>query len=241
MPLSVVRDAAAVAEQWGLVTGGPGRGLLDLRRCGDQYLALQGRVDLPVLEFLPDVIDDLHARRALLCAGTIVVDAFREEIIRGRGVEHARQCVPDAFAPAVTDAIAINLFAAAVALMARLSDGQPAGCVGEEIIALELISHAELELLQDVDDGRLTEEEAEGGVAELSSLFELFGDSDVLDMLEMREPSDAALALTSARHRWLGIADQRAQNWFVPFAYTAPTGYLADCGDLSADLGADHY
>lgn len=38
-------------------------------------------------------------------------------------------------ATAVTDSIALDLFAAAVALMTRLSHEQPAGCVAEEILA----------------------------------------------------------------------------------------------------------
>jgi hypothetical protein len=216
--------------------------VVTLSRSGDQFLALEGLVDPTVLRFLPDVIDNLHARRALLFAGAVVVDAFREAIIHGRAVEHARRCVPDAFAPAVRHSMAINLFAAAVALMVRLSDGQPAGCVGEEVIALELISQAELWLFQEVDDGRLSVDDADHAVAALQSLFELFGDSDVLDMVSMREPSDAAVALTSTRNVWRGVADQRAaQNWFTPFADTAPAGHLADGGNLSANRVADRY
>jgi hypothetical protein len=238
-PLTVVRATAELAEHWGLIESEPGEGVVTLRRSGEQYLAFDGLVDTTVLRFLPDVIDDLHARRALLCAGTVVVDAFREAIIRGRAVEHARRCVPDAFAPAVTDAMAIDLFAAAVALMARLSDGQPAGCVGEEVIAVELIRQAELWLVQELDEGRLTADAADNAVAELQSLFELFGDCDVIDMLSMHEPSDAAVALTSQRNVWLGVADQRTQNWFTPFADTAPTGHLAGGGNLSADRVAD--
>jgi hypothetical protein len=201
----------ALAEDWGLVVSGIGRGLVGRCRSGDQYLALQGRVEQPVLLFLPHVIDDLHARQALLCAGTVMVDEFRDAIIRGRGMEHARRCVPDAFAPAVTDALAIDLFAASVAL-----------------IAVELISQAEWWLQQELDDLRLTADDMDHATGELSSLFDLFGDSDALAMFEMSEPSDAALARTTPQHQWLGMADQRVDKWFVPFAFTPPTGYLTD-------------
>jgi hypothetical protein len=117
-----------------------------------------------------------------------------------------------------------------------LSAGQPAGCVGEEIMAVELVSQAELWLDHDVEDGRLTANAKEQAAVELSSLFELFGDSDVLAMFEMQEPSDAAVARTTAQSRWLGIADQRLQNWLVPFGDVTPTGYLTDGGDRSAGV-----
>src|SRR5919106_1538086 len=42
-----------------------------VRDAGRQYLALEGSVDPAVLGFLPFAIDHLHARRALLDAGTI--------------------------------------------------------------------------------------------------------------------------------------------------------------------------
>jgi hypothetical protein len=78
-----------------------------LRDAGRQYLALEGSVDPAVLRFLPFVIDDLHARRALLDAGTIVVDEFRAALLDGRAIVHAQDLVPEAFAPAITERIAI--------------------------------------------------------------------------------------------------------------------------------------
>jgi hypothetical protein len=50
--------------------------------------------------------------------------------------------VPEAFAPAITERIAIDLFAASVALMARLSDNEPAGCVAEEVVAVVAMEEA---------------------------------------------------------------------------------------------------
>jgi hypothetical protein len=106
---------------------------------GRQYLALQGGVPRHVLRFLPHIIDDLRAREALLFGGTVLVDEFRYQLLTGQGVAHVAELVPPALAAAVDEALALNLFAAAVALMARLSEGSPAGCVAEEIIAVELI------------------------------------------------------------------------------------------------------
>jgi hypothetical protein len=42
----------------------------------------------------------------------------------------------------VTDRIAVDLFAAAVAFVARLSDERPAGCVGEEVLIVGMITEA---------------------------------------------------------------------------------------------------
>jgi hypothetical protein len=58
--------------------------------------------------------------------------------------------------------------------------------------------------------------------------FELFEDDDVLNMFEMAEPADAALAGHDPINQQLGVADQRVQSWFHAFGGTAPTGYLRD-------------
>src|SRR4051794_16817017 len=44
---------------------------------GRQFLARGGDGDRTVLTFLADPIDDLHAREALLAAGSLLVDEFR--------------------------------------------------------------------------------------------------------------------------------------------------------------------
>src|SRR2546421_64247 len=79
-----------------------------------------------------------------------------------------------AFASAVDEALALDLFAAAVALLARLSAGHPAGCDAEEILAVGLIEHATAQLEMRADNGELTEAEAASAVEALGGVFELF-------------------------------------------------------------------
>ncbi len=190
---------------------------------GQQYLARGGEVSRDLLRFMPRTVDDLNAREALLSAGTVLVDEYRDHILRGRGVEYAEEIVPPAFAQAVSERLALNLFAAAVALLARLSDGRPAGCVAEEIVAVSLIEGVQYQL--DMSD--LTVDEAKAAeVAAKNGLFELFEDDDVLDLFDMEEPSDAALAGHSRINQEAGIADQRMESWFKPFNWTVSTGYL---------------
>jgi hypothetical protein len=55
-----------------------------LLKAGRQYLAREGAVSYWELRFLAGSIDDLLARKALLRAGTIVVDEFRDRILSGR-------------------------------------------------------------------------------------------------------------------------------------------------------------
>jgi hypothetical protein len=176
--------------------------------------------------FLPHIIDDLNAREALLTAGTILVDEFRAAVLSGEAVGHARELVPPAFAGAVDRRLALNLFAASVALMARLSDGAPAGCVGEEIISVGLMEEAQLWLEMRAEEGALGEDEEHAARNELRSLFELFDDDDVLNMFEMVEPADAALARNDPVNQQMGVADQRVESWFNPFGGTSATGYL---------------
>jgi hypothetical protein len=136
----VIRMDIGQLHALGLVLDGLREGLPPiLPRAGRQFLARDGDADHDVLGFLPRVIDDLNAREALLVAGTLVVDEFRVALLRGAAVEHAQQLVPPAFITAVDDRLALDLFAAAVALMARLSDGAPAGCVAEEIMSVGLM------------------------------------------------------------------------------------------------------
>jgi hypothetical protein len=197
-----------------------------LLRAGRQYLQRRGRVDHEALAFLAKTIDDLHAREALLHAGTLLVDQFRAAVLAGDSVDHARSIVPAAFAPAITERIALDLYASAVALMARLSDGAPAGCVAEEILAVALTEEARGWLEMRADSGELDEPSALEAGNELRSLFDLFQDDDVLDLFHMKEPADAALAGQSWLNQQMGVADQRIEAWFHPFAWTPPTGYL---------------
>jgi hypothetical protein len=59
-------------------------------------------------------------------------------------------------------------------------------------------------------------------------LFELFEDDDVLDLFDMAEPADAAMAGHDPINRQLGVVDQRLEAWFDPFGSAAPTGYLRE-------------
>lgn len=200
-----------------------------LLKAGRQYLARDGAVPYWELRFLATAIDDLVARAALLHAGTIVVDEFRDQILSGEGVEYAaNMLVPPAFVSAVDDRIALDLYSAGVSLMTRLSADQPAGCVAEEIVAVALISEAKawLEMLE--SDGEISPEEARAAAEEMTGLFELFQDDDVLGMFEMEEPADAALARHDPVNHQLGVADQGIESWFDPFSWAAPTGYLAE-------------
>lgn len=210
-----------------LLSGRDEHGTPMLLAAGRQFLDAQGHVPWEVLHFLPSVVDDLHAREALLVAGVVLVDEFRYQLLNGGGVEHAAELVPPAFAAAVDEALALDLFAAAVALMARLSDGVPAGCVAEEIIAVRLIEQATGRLEGRADEGELTEVQVGAAANELHGVYELFQDDDVLKMFDMVEPADAALAEYDPIHQQLGVADQRVEAWFKPFGGTIPTGYIS--------------
>ena len=188
-----------------------------LRNAGRQFLAEKASVPHDVLRFLPRVIDDLRAREALLAAGTILIDEFRAAWLDADPDEHARELVPAAFAAAVDERVALDLYAAAVALMARLSEGVPAGCVAEEIVAVSLIEQARTWLELRADDGELTAEELEAARQEFQGLFEFFEDDDVLAMFDMAEPADAALAGHDQINEQLGVVDQRLETWFDPF------------------------
>jgi hypothetical protein len=82
-----------------------------------------------------------------------------------------------------------------------------------------------------VEDGDMNEGEAEHARGELRGLFELFEDDDVLDLFEMSEPADAALAGHDLIKRQLGVVDQRIEAWFQPFGGVTSTGYLHETSD----------
>jgi hypothetical protein len=152
------------------------------------------------------------------------VQQFRASILAGDGVTHAQAIVPDAFATAVTERLALDRYAAAIALMARLSDESPAGCVAEEILAVELIGEATDRIETLAEAGSLSREEGAAAIEALRSLFDLFEDDDVLAMFEMAEPADAALAGQSRHNILLGVADQPVEGWFRPFITAARRG-----------------
>lgn len=197
-----------------------------LLHAGKQFLSRRGEFPWYDLAFLPDHIDDLYSRSALRRAGFILLDDFRSAVLSGHEafVGHARMVVPRAFEPAVDLQLAAGLHAAAAALTARLSVGEPPACVAEEILLVHLIEVAEV-LLVDVDDG-LTDDERREAVEALKGVFDLCGDRDVMFMFDMEEPADAAVAGHSPVYRVAGVADQRIEAWFTPFGYSIPTGHL---------------
>lgn len=141
-----------------LLSGRDEHGTPLLLATGRQFLNVGGEVPWDVLHFLPSVVDDLHAREALLFAGSVLVDEFRHQLLGATHVEHAAELVPPGFAEAVDEALAVDLFAAAIALLARLSAGEPASCVAEEILAVRLIEEAAGRLESRAASGELTEE-----------------------------------------------------------------------------------
>jgi hypothetical protein len=230
-PDTVLADTKQL-EAFGLILSGVEEGLPPiLLNAGRQYLSERGTTPRDVLVFLPHTIDDLNARRAILHAGSVLIDEFRYQISVGNASDYARDLVPPAFVESVTAGLAIDLFGAAVALLARLSHGSAAGCVAEEIVAVRLLDEAASSLEMEVEGGALTREEAGAATRELSSLFELFQDDDVLGMFDMKEPADAAVSGESAMARQLGIADQRLAAWFEPFFGLPATGHLSAAED----------
>lgn len=203
-----------------------------LLEAGRQFIARDGHVPHWELRFLAKTLDDLLARKALLHAGTILVDEFRDQILSGEGPGYAaNELVPPAFASAVNERLTLDLYAASVALMARLSSDEPAGCVAEEILAVAVMEQAKVWLELREADGEISTAESRAAADEMRGLFELFEDDDVLDMFAMEEPADAALAGHDPIKLELGVADQRIESWFLPFGWTAPTGYLAERED----------
>jgi hypothetical protein len=227
--VSNVREKIEHLEGIGLLFSGLDEGLPPmLRDAGRQFLERGGHVPHEVLRFLPRFIDDLYGREALLHAGTALVDEFRYQLLNGDAVDHAAHLVPSAFAEALDERLALDLFAATVALMVRLSDEKPACCVAEEIMAVGLLDDARAWLKARYERQELTEVEAASAADALGGLFELFEDNDVLEMFEMREPSDAALAEHDPLNRQFGVVDQRIESWFKPFGWAIPTGYIGE-------------
>jgi hypothetical protein len=134
--------------------------------------------------------------------------------------------VPPAFVGAVDDRLALRLLDAGVALMARLSCGDAAGCVAEEVMAVALMNEAAVRLEMRKDEGEIDQEQMRAATAELRGLFELFEDDDVLNLFDMAEPSDAALAGHAPINQQMGVVDQRIESWFKPFGGITPTGHL---------------
>ena len=211
-------------ERWGLASRGGDGTAPRMFDAGGQFLARHGRVPVETLDFLSGPIDDLNAREALRRASFILMDEFTEATAEGDAVDFVRErIVPSAFSAAVDVRLATRLYASASALCVRLSDGRPAGCVAEEIVAVALMQEAEalLELHEE-----LPPEDVKRAAGELRGLFELFQDDDVLNLFEMADPGDAAVAGHDPINRQMGVVDQRVEAWFEPFGWTTAAGHL---------------
>lgn len=223
-------QALREADRYGLCLAGldPEYSEPVLLDTGRQFLAREGHVEWDVLAFLPHYLDDLYAREALIHAGSIAADEFRHAILAGDGVAYAREVVPVAFAEALDEGLALDLYGALLSLLARLSNGAPAGCVAEEILAVHLMNEANIVLEGWAEDERITADEVEAACGDLKGLFELFQDDDVLNMFRMKEPGDAALMGHSFTYQQTGVADQRVEAWFKAFGGTTPTGRVGE-------------
>src|SRR5450755_2880565 len=79
-----LRGEVEELDRAGLLLSGVGEAQPPLLlSAGRQYLASGGDISSEVLDFLPRVIDDLHAREALLHGGVVLVDEFRDQLLHG--------------------------------------------------------------------------------------------------------------------------------------------------------------
>ena len=168
-----MRAVAAYAQGAGLVCmsarGAPWR----LTRAGRQFLGRGGSVDDSVLVFLPQTIDDLNARSALMRGGAALVAEFRDALLDGRLRHHAAKLVPGAFCGVIDELLALDLFTAAIALTARLEAEQPPACMAEQMLTAQLVGYAGAALDEAVASGSLSRADAEAARAEFRSLGRL--------------------------------------------------------------------
>ena len=119
---------------------------------------------------------------------------------------------PRGIRPALTPLLLRKLHAAASLVgwkLAQPGTPLPPGCIGEELM-LELIRREAVELLE-------LEEAPEASIRATRGIYEVCEDDDVLDLFEMQEPADAAIALSNPVNVQLGKADMRIEKWFEPF------------------------
>jgi hypothetical protein len=211
LSLGVVQARLLELEEAGLIRSMTGTAPR-LVTAGRQYLRRRGEVEPELLGFLPKLIEDLEARRALLEAGAELVDEFRLAVHCRSEAVYVRQLLPACSAERLDRGLAINLFAAAISLLSRLSCAARPACLAEEMIALALLEQARIKLEAELVAGVLDSEQCLDAQRSLSSLFDLFED-------------DQALRLWSPE----GL-DQTARtdpaSWFEPYSQVPRTGYL---------------
>jgi hypothetical protein len=95
-------------------------------------------------------------------------------------------------------------------------------------VSVGLIEEARVWLALQHEEGDLDKDAERAASEELGGLFELFQDDDVLNMFDMVEPADAALAGDNPVNQQLGVVDQRVESWFDAFGWASPTGHLRD-------------
>jgi hypothetical protein len=194
-----MRAVCAYAQGAGLLRSSARGVRWRLTRAGRQFLARGGDVGSPLLAFLPQTVDDLNARGALMRGGASLVSEFRQALLDGRARHHAAALVPDAFRGVVDEPIALDLYAATIALITRLEAEQPPACMAEHMLAPHLISNADAKLEDDLAHGVLTQDDAAEARAEFRSLATLI-------------PSR-------------GRPHAPVQSWFRPFPGVAATVY----------------
>src|ERR1044072_8117982 len=218
--------SAKTVVSWGsrcglLESNGP-HGRLHLTETGEQYLELEGQVSVQVLNFLPKTVPDLHARRALLMAGADAVATFRGCLLNGTGVEHALDFLPPPSPDFVDLELALGLYAASAAVVARLSAEEATACLAEDIVLINLIDDARKWLLVDRLSDLLEPEESQPATRALAELLRLVRDP-VLPGVFASRPLLDALGIAAAE---VLLDDYPPETFFLPYPGAAPTGHL---------------
>jgi hypothetical protein len=107
--------------------------------------------------------------------------------------------------------------------------------LAEEVVTVALLDQATAWIEMESEKGSMEIAAAQPAMDALRGIFELFEDDDVLDLFEMGEPSDAALAGHSWINQQAGVVDQRIEAWFRPFGPVAGTGYLEDAAERASE------
>jgi hypothetical protein len=163
-------------------------------------------------------IDDPLAQGAFKHAAITVLDVLEEACLEAAssspdmGDLGPLGIFPRSVRPALTSLLVDKICTAAIIVGWKLAqpDGPFApGCIAEEL-ALELIRQEAVSVLELVDA-------PSASISATKGVYEICEDDDVLDLFEMQEPADAALALTDPINIMMGKADMRVEEWFKPF------------------------